>query len=363
MLSDARPLFEGLPASYADPLALAAQQAPGTSSIIVVSYVTPAAEHSATSDHSTLGTRNATLPPSSYDLYACRGGQIVSVARTTPDFRFPIMPAVALDALSRRATAAREGMATARACRSTRSRTRSSAAGSKRSTSRPASKSTCVEARTPHLVAAQLEASACRSGVLEVNDFSDVLRPRIKLLQVDTVPRAGFLAAQLSMTRGRVLLYDRARNTAIARDRAGEALDMEAALCQADRLASARRPLAEKAAREAQRVFTRQAERVHAGEDEAHLAQYFTVTDAHPRLVAPSHASAQALGALLDAPAQGRALHGQAHDALALLLSSWDAAEERDANHRAGYACCPRASAIAQADGLPATGRRRATPA
>ena len=77
MIEGAVALFERLPIDFGDPLGLAAQQAPGHLTLIVVRYGGPPDE-------------------AAYDAFVCRSGQIVTVARMTPAFRFPILPARAL---------------------------------------------------------------------------------------------------------------------------------------------------------------------------------------------------------------------------------------------------------------------------
>ena len=80
MLSTARPIFEQVPASFADPLGLADQQAPGVVSLIVVAY----------------GSASDGILGATFDGFVAASGQLLAVARTTPDYRFPVTPADAL---------------------------------------------------------------------------------------------------------------------------------------------------------------------------------------------------------------------------------------------------------------------------
>lgn len=216
MLTSARPLFHRLPGTYADPLGLADQQAPGTTSLVVAHY--PAGDEAGPT----------------YDAFVTASGAVVAVARTTPDYRFPIAPAVAV----RRFLDAREHGAPpvlslyeldppdgARFLES-------------------AFFAECLKlhvdgAGSAALVADQLARSGCRAGLLEVNDFSDPDAPRLHL--VEWAAEGGpDLAGLLADTHGRVLLYDREKNRAVAADRAG-AGDPLAAVAEAERLAAARR--------------------------------------------------------------------------------------------------------------------------
>ena len=89
MLTTARPIFENVPASFADPVGLAEQQAPGVVSLIVVRYDGTAGGPAAEDDaHGALGP--------CYDSYVAVSGQLLAVARTTADYRYPVTPSVGL---------------------------------------------------------------------------------------------------------------------------------------------------------------------------------------------------------------------------------------------------------------------------
>ena len=86
MLTTAHPIFEHVPASFADPVGLADQQAQGIVSLIVVRY--------GVEGESPSGDGHGPLGPT-YDTFVASSGQLLTVARTTPDYRFPVTPAAA----------------------------------------------------------------------------------------------------------------------------------------------------------------------------------------------------------------------------------------------------------------------------
>ena len=90
MLTTARPIFEHVPASFADPVGLADQQAPGVVALIVVRYGPPEPNLTPTE-----GTAPFVLG-TTYDAFVAVSGQLLAVARSTPDYRYPVTPAVAL---------------------------------------------------------------------------------------------------------------------------------------------------------------------------------------------------------------------------------------------------------------------------
>lgn len=223
MIAGARPLFEHLPVDFADPVALAAQQADGRLSLIVVAY--PAAEDTA-------------ALPAVYDVFVCRAPLIVTVAHMTSEFRFPVPVA---RAMQRFATARTRGLPATVSCyeldRPDLTRFLESVYFQE-----------CLklfvrdadERPRPGLLAAEIRRTGCRAGVLEVNDFSDPMRPRLALLDVEKTDAAkvgktvGRLARRYA---GRVLIYDRLRNRSVAADRGAGTLDPEAVLAQSLRFA------------------------------------------------------------------------------------------------------------------------------
>ncbi|MEL6616463.1 MAG: hypothetical protein AAFQ43_12045, partial [Bacteroidota bacterium] len=100
MLATARPLFENLPGTFADPLGLADQQAPGTTTIILARYDGESNDETAGGPHppAPVGERDDIRHPSAptYDAFVTASGAVVAVARTTPDYRFPVAPAAAV---------------------------------------------------------------------------------------------------------------------------------------------------------------------------------------------------------------------------------------------------------------------------
>ena len=137
MLASASPLFEDLPGTFADPLGLADQQAAGVVALIVARYddtptnvsiagkigeasnegspswtggargggpteaLTAPTEHDALAEAPPSPTPSG-HPPSppqaaaTYDTFVAASGGLVAVARTTPDYRFPVAPAAAV---------------------------------------------------------------------------------------------------------------------------------------------------------------------------------------------------------------------------------------------------------------------------
>ena len=175
-------------------------------------------------------------PQATYDTFVAASGGLVAVARTTPDYRFPVAPAAAVA----RFHAARDAghppalslFAVTEADAARLLETAFYAECLKVHVDGPAS---------ADLVRAQLARCGCRSGLLEANDFSDATAPTVRLAEVtDDAPLD--LDALLDGVHGRVLLYDRAKNQAVAHDRASAPLDLAAAIAEADRLARARRP-------------------------------------------------------------------------------------------------------------------------
>ncbi len=255
MLTTARPIFEHVPASFADPAGLADQQAPGVVSLIVAHYGAP--PDGGASDDGAPG-EDGPLGPT-FDTFVAASGALLAVARTTADYRFPVTPAAALARFYEHRDAARP------------------ASLSLFELSEPDCArfletvfySECLKlhvrgSASAALVADQVARSGCRRGVIEFNDFSDPAAPRVHLLDLDgpelgplldaaadaddddarSVALAALavaLAVPLDGLSGRVLLYDRAKNRAALPDRTGRAFDLDAVAEQAARLAHARR--------------------------------------------------------------------------------------------------------------------------
>ncbi|PAP74224.1 hypothetical protein, partial [Rubrivirga marina] len=239
MLTTARPLFLDVPATYADPAGLADQQAEGAVSLVVVRY--PA------------GPAGADPAGPTYDAFAAVSGGLLAVARSTPDYRFPVTPATALARFH-----------DARESDHGDPPTLSLYALDEADCARFLESAYFAECLKLHvdgpasapLVAEQLARSGCRVGLLELNDFSEGAAPRVALLDLDqllgdatgddvelgdTDAVALALAPHLDGVAGRALLYDRDKNRATLPDRAGHGFGLEAAVAQADRLAAARR--------------------------------------------------------------------------------------------------------------------------
>ena len=241
MLTTAHPIFEHVPASFADPVGLADQQAQGVVSLIVVRYDSVSASGD---DQDTLG--HSVLGPT-YDAFVASSGQLLAVARTTPDYRFPVTPAAAL---TRFITHRDAGHA---AFLSLFELAEDECARFLETVFYSECLKLHVDGRdSAALVARQIARSGCAGGVLEVNDFSDPDRPRVLLLDLadltssaeDGAPNddlATTLAHHLDGVTGRVLLYDRAKNRATLPDRSDRAFDLDGVIEQANRLALARR--------------------------------------------------------------------------------------------------------------------------
>lgn len=232
MLTDARPIFREVPASFADPAGLALQQAPGVVALVVVRY-RPAPGPEAALGHV-------------YDAYVAASGQLLAVARTTADYRYTVTPSVALarffdDRDGGRSASLSLFEVTERDC--TRFlETAYFAECLKLHVEGPASAA---------LVARQLAQSGCGdalpSGLLEINDFSDPGAPRVHLLDLEELgapdaPHAlvDVLSRHLDGVVGRALLYDREKNRAALPHRSAHPVDLGAAIDEANRLALAR---------------------------------------------------------------------------------------------------------------------------
>ena len=193
----------------------------------------------------------------SYDAFVAASGQLLAVAHCTPAFRFATRPAVAL---GRYAEAKRNGrplwvsvyaLAPAACTRFLES-----------VFYQECLKLHVTGAESAFLAAEQLRAAACahaeRGGLVEANDFSDPARPVVRLVELaELIPDGdggstngdareddaltAALATLLDGVHGRLLLYDRHRNAAVAADRCGEALDFAGAVAEARRLAEAAR--------------------------------------------------------------------------------------------------------------------------
>ena len=310
MLASARPLFENVPGTFADPLGLADQQAEGVVALIVARYEdedtsanvsiasttstdqdakspswtggdnrqvgaargggptehearagrgggpddapAPPAQQDASSeappspiparDNRQVGEAGAPIPhppwpQATYDTFVAASGGLVAVARTTPDYRFPVAPAAAIARFHAARDAGRAPalslFAVSEADAAHFLETAFYAECLKVHVDGPASAG---------LVRAQLARCGCTSGLLEANDFSDPAAPTVRLAEVAGDAPTLDLDALLSGVHGRVLLYDRAKNQAVARDRASAPLNLAAAVAEADRLARARRP-------------------------------------------------------------------------------------------------------------------------
>lgn len=246
MLTTARPIFEHVPAAFADPAGLADQQAAGVVSLIVAHYGAPPAE-------------DGPLGPT-FDTFVAASGALLAVARTTADYRFPVTPAAALARFYEHRDAAHPAsLSLFELSESDCARFLETVFYSE-----------CLKlhvrgADSAALVADQVARSGCRRGVIEFNDFSDPAAPRVHLLDLDgpelgplldaaavdtddALARSAALAAlsdalavPLAGLSGRVLLYDRAKNRAALPDRTGRAFDLDAVAEQASRLADARR--------------------------------------------------------------------------------------------------------------------------
>lgn len=375
MLTTARPIFESVPGSFCDPAGLAEQQAPGVVALIVVRYPTtddpPSVERRADGNSPPAAKRIGEVPRSGegvlgpiYDAFVAVSGRLLTVARTTPDYRFPVMPATALSRFFEHRDAGRP------VALSLYQLDEAECARFLETVFYAECLKLHVEgAESAALVAGQVARSGCADGVLELNDFSDPAAPRLHLIdlaqtdvtdpaessdtgalpplspslrgstahrgggQGESRPQAGegglteTLRSHLDGVTGRVLLYDRHKNQAVAADRTGRAFDLDATIEQANRLAAARRGH-RTASTDAERARvqttapTRTAERttsetdheaspepppppgpktVPDREDAAaeHVETYLRDRAARPRLVEPSHPNAAGLAALV----------------------------------------------------------------
>ena len=308
MLTTVRPIFQHVPASYADPVGLADQQAQGVVSLIVVRYE-PGEGH----EHDALGPF--------YDSYIAVSGQLLAVARTTEDYRYPVTPAVGLSRFIEHRDAGHPAFLSVYEV-------------SEEDCARFVETvfySECLKlhvdgADSAALVAQQIVRSGCGdgvpSGILEVNDFSQPGEPRIRLVDLDvlaasigTVPvgmdptiqpgtvdpigLTAVLAGHLDSVNGRVLLYDRLKNKAAMPHRAGKPFDLDAAIQQANRLAEARRSTDPAQAARQVTIMASQL-RAEAPPDQVEaVEEYLRDAAEPPRAVAPTHPHHVGLAALV----------------------------------------------------------------
>ena len=288
MLTTAHPIFEHVPASFADPVGLADQQAQGVVSLIVVRYDSVSASGD---DQDTLG--HSVLGPT-YDAFVASSGQLLAVARTTPDYRFPVTPAAAL---TRFITHRDAGHA---AFLSLFELAEDECARFLETVFYSECLKLHVEGTdSAGLVARQMARSGCSSGVLEVNDFSDPTRPRVSLIDLaEATDLTAVLARHLDGVTGRVLLYDRAKNRATLPDRSDRAFDLDGVIEQANRLALARRGASGEMAPLALPPVADPGAAPPDDQAEA-VESYLRERAERPRLVEPSHPHATGLGALV----------------------------------------------------------------
>ncbi|OZC01383.1 hypothetical protein [Rubricoccus marinus] len=324
MLTTATPIFQHVPVAYADPVGLADQQAQGVVSLVVVRY-----EPGDGQQHDALGPF--------YDSYVAVSGQLLAVARTTADYRYPVTPAVALARFIEHRDAGRPAFVSVYEL-------------SEEDCARFVETvffSECLKlhvdgADSAPLVAQQIVCCGCGGGILEVNDFSQPGEPRIRLLDLDvlagsigtdpplagsvaTVPLppladggarprvapaiapsaidpvglASILAGPLDGVRGRVLLYDRAKNRAALPHRAGKPFDLDAAIEQANRLAEARRAVDPTQAAQQATVMASQL-RAEAPPDQVEAVEHYLRDAAqNPGAVAPTHPHHVGLAAMV----------------------------------------------------------------
>ncbi|MDT7858151.1 hypothetical protein RQM47_16000 [Rubrivirga sp. S365] len=315
MLTSARPIFEHVPGSFADPVGLADQQALGVVALIVVRYDAAPPDGDAFPPSPIPSERSERIPRPSfptYDAFVAVSGQLLAVARTTPDYRFPVMPAVALSRFIEARDAGRPPFL---------SLFELSQADCARFLE-TVFYSECLKlhvagTQSAALVAAQIACSGCGNGVLEVNDFSDPAAPRVRLLDLDELalcdegpdaggagdePLTALLAGYLDGVTGRVLLYDRPKNQATLPARAGTPFDLDRAIEQANRLAAARRGGGYGPSDEARVAsLAAAAERQAAAPDaQAEAVETYLAERAErPRLVAADHPHAAGLAALV----------------------------------------------------------------
>ena len=358
MLTTATPIFENVPATFADPVGLADQQAEGVVALIVVRYAQ---------------TEDAlAVLGGVYDAFVCVSGQLLTVARSTPDYRFPVMPAVALRRFIEHRDAGKKAFLSvyelselecARFVETVfysecmklmigapSALAASSGDGHGGDGHSGGGDGYAVSAALAHpdarLVADQLVRSGCGNGVLELNDFTNPNCPRIRLVDlhelassvgvvpdhshpiipggtIDPVGLAAVLAGHMAGFVGRVLLYDRAKNKAALPDRTGTPFDLMAAIREANRLAQAKRG-GDATAALAQAETELRASTPPSSEQADQVETYLKERAERPRAVEPSHPVATGLGALI-AELQG----GPAVDAPPLL--SLDPAPALDA--------------------------------
>ena len=319
MLTTARPIFEHVPGSFADPVGLADQQAPGVVALIVVRYDAAPPDGEAFPPSPIPSERSERIPhPSSptYDAFVAVSGQLLAVARTTPDYRFPVMPAVALSRFIETRDAGRPAfLSLFELGRDDCARFLETVFYSE------CLKLHVAGTESAALVAAQIACSGCGNGVLEINDFSDPAAPRVRLLDLDEVagslrdeepdtvetdgdPLAVLLAGYLDGVTGRVLLYDRPKNRATLPARAGTPFDLDRAIEQANRLATARRGSAGHGPSDEARGASLSAaaeRRATAPDAQAEaLETYLAERAERPRLVATEHPHAAGLAALVE---------------------------------------------------------------
>ena len=295
MLTTARPIFEHVPASFADPVGLADQQAQGVVSLIVVRYGTDSG-----GDPSPLGP--------TYDAFVASSGQLLAVARTTPDYRFPVTPAAALARfIAHRDAGHAAFLSLYELAEDACARFLETVFYAE-----------CLKlhvdgAGSAPLVAEQVARSGCSGGVLEVNDFSAPDRPRVALVDLseialpatpealapyDASSLAALLTPHLDGVAGRVLLYDREKNRAALPDRTGHAFDLDGVIDQANRLAEARRGQAASSPSGIGALALPAADATMDNQAEA-VEGYLRDRAERPRLVEPTHPHATGLGALV----------------------------------------------------------------
>ena len=318
MLTTARPIFVNVSGAFMDPVSLADQQAQGVVSLIVVRYGAAPGE-----SHGTLGP--------TYDAFVAASGQLLAVARTTTDYRYPVMPATALSRfIEHRDGGLPVALSMYELAEDDCARFLETVFYSE-----------CLKlhvdgAASAQLVAQQIACSGCGNGVLEVNDFSDAAAPRVRLIDlsdlavsVGTVPPpdsgsadpesrdsvvpgavdpgglAALLAGHLDGVRGRVLLYDRAKNKATMPARTDRAFDLDGVIEQANRLAEARRGASGDAAAIAMQRTAAELRGAGSGsgtapdEHSERVESYLRDHADRPRRVEPTHPHATGLRSLV----------------------------------------------------------------
>ena len=258
-----------------------------------------------------------------YDTFVAASGQLLAVARTTTDYRFPVMPATALGRFIEHRDAGRPAFLSVYELDE----------GDCARFLETVFYSECLKlhvdgAGSAALVAHQIARSGCGNGILEVNDFSDPLAPRIRLLDLDhlavsigTVPPpeerdagedpaietgtvdpdglTAVLAGHLDGVQGRVLLYDRAKNKAAMPARTDRAFDLDGIIEQANRLAEARRGASGDAAAIAMQRTAAELRAAAPDEHTERVESYLRDHAERPRLVEPNHPHATNLGVLV----------------------------------------------------------------